>query len=111
KVAVTLIKRGRQRVAAFPDQLSFTAGPGSPLPSRLVRLRDRQNQPVRVERIEAEDPAVTASWAPGPGTMATLKITVDRKRLGGEPWQSAVHVHLGKPVRETVTIPVTVRSR
>jgi hypothetical protein len=110
KVAVTLIKRSRQRVAAFPDQLSFTAATGGPLPSRLVRLRDRRDQPMRVERIDADDPAVTASWAPGPGTMATLKITVDRKRLGADPWQGAVHVHLGKPASETITIPVIVRS-
>jgi hypothetical protein len=108
KVPVTVIKRLRQRVAALPNRVTLNAVPRSPLPSQLIRLRDQQNEAVTVESMVTDDPALTCSWAPGPGTAATLKITVDHKHLTGDPWQSAVHVHIRGPVRDIVTIPVEV---
>jgi hypothetical protein len=110
RMPVTVIKRPRQRVAALPDQAALTGGPAAPLPSQLIRLRDRQDQPVRVERIVADHPAIATSWAAGPGTMATLRISVDHRRLERTPWESAVHVHLSGPVAQTLTIPVSVRG-
>jgi riboflavin biosynthesis pyrimidine reductase len=56
----------------------------------------------------ADSPAITCRWAPGPETMATVKILVDSRLLSDGALRSAIHVHVGKPVRETVTIPVEV---
>jgi hypothetical protein len=107
-IPVTVVKRSCQRLAALPERVTLAAAPGKPLPSQLVRLRDARGQVVEVGRIIADHPAVRCHWAKGPGPMATLKISVDHKRLSNGRLQSAVHVHISKPVRETVTIPVVV---
>jgi hypothetical protein len=110
RLPVTIIKNPRQQVAALPNLLVLTAAPDTPLPSQLVRLRDRTNRPVHVDRIVADSPAITTRWAPGPDTMATLKVMVDQKQLNHASLRSAVHVYISKPVRETVTIGVEVVS-
>jgi hypothetical protein len=109
-IPVTVVKGPRQRLAALPDQVKLTAAPGAPLPSQMIRLRDSNNETVEVERVVADHPAITYRWAPGPSTMATLKILVDHRRITGGRLNSAVHVHLRKPVRETVTISVVVEG-
>jgi hypothetical protein len=108
RVPITIIKNARLRLAALPNQVSLTADPGAPLPAQLVRLRDRDNQEVIIDRIDTDSFAITCRWAPGPDTMATLKIMVDRQLVKNGTLQSAVHVHVSKPVQETVTIPVLV---
>src|SRR5262249_44711742 len=109
-IPVTIIKNTSQRVAALPKQVVLTAMPPMPLPSQLLRLRDRANQAVHVERIIADSPAITCRWAPGPDTMATLKTSVDSKQSTHASLKSEIHVYVRKPVVETVTIPVLVRS-
>jgi hypothetical protein len=105
-VPVTIVKRSRQRLSAAPREVTLTAAPGQPLPARIVQLRDPQDQPVLIEAVTADDPAVTCRWAPGPGNAATLRIQVDRARLHGETFQSAVHVRTRSPQGESITIPV-----
>jgi hypothetical protein len=105
---VTIIKNPGQRVAALPDRVMLTAIPGTPLPAQLVRLRDRANQAIEVEQIVADDPAITCRWAPGPDTMATMKILVDHNQLHEGGLQTAIHVHIRKPAKEVVTLPVQV---
>jgi hypothetical protein len=106
KVPVTVVKRARPRVTAAPAAVTLEAAAGQPLPARLVRLRDSQNQSVVVERITCDDPAVACQWAPGPDTEATLKVRVDRTRLSDPGLDTRVRVHLRQPVRETLVIPV-----
>jgi hypothetical protein len=106
RVPITIMKRQPQRLAALPNQVTWTAAPDSPLPAQLVRVRDRDNQAVLIDRIVADNPAITCRWAPGPETMATVKILVDSRLLSGGAMRSAIHVHVGKPVREVLTIPV-----
>jgi hypothetical protein len=108
KVLVTVNKRPRERVAAFPEKVTLTAAPIAPLPSQIVRLRDQDGHPVVVEQIKPDSPAITCRWAPGPDTMATLRITVDGQQVGTAGLTSAVHVHLRKPMQTTLTIPVIV---
>jgi hypothetical protein len=110
RIPVTIVKNTSQRVAALPKQVLLTAIAYTPLPAQLLRLRDRANKAVHVERIVADHPAITCRWAPGPDTMATLKITVDSKQLSHGSLKSAIHVYVTKPVVETVTIPVEVVS-
>ncbi|HXG13058.1 MAG TPA: DUF1573 domain-containing protein [Gemmataceae bacterium] len=107
KVPVTVVKRSRPRVTAVPAAVELTAA----VPSCRVRLRDSQNQAVVVERITADDPAIACQWAPGPDTEATLKVRVDCARLSGGNLRSAIRVHLSRPVRETVVIPVRVDNQ
>ena len=105
KVPITVVKRGRQRVAAAPAQVTIEGDRNEPLPARLVRLSAADDNAVVVERIESDSPALRCSWASGPGTAATVKIQVDQTHLTGD-LNTAIHVHVSKPAVETVTIPV-----
>jgi hypothetical protein len=109
-VTVTVIKRPRQRVQAFPGELTWARAGTSALPSQIVRLRDGDDAPVVVDHIVPDHPALSCRWAPGPGAMATLRITVASHQLSAGNLQSAVHVHVSKPFQEILTIPVTVRD-
>jgi hypothetical protein len=108
KVRVTVIKHLRQRLAAFPARVVLTATSGAALPSQLVRVRDSAGQVVAIENVTADDPAISCRWAEGPGGMATVKISVDQQQLHADRLESAVHVQVRAPVRETLTIPVCV---
>lgn len=103
RVPVTIVRRSRPRVSASPQEV--TLPPGSPaLSSHLIRLRDRQDQPVLVEAISVDDPAVTCTWAPGPETQATLRVRVDGARLASD--RTLLRLQLSQPVQETVIIPI-----
>jgi hypothetical protein len=110
-VLVTVVKRPRQRLTALPERVTLFCAERLTEVSQLVRLRDRDNGRVVIERVDADSPAVSCRWAPGPDTMGTLKITVDARGLRDGRLDSAVHVHFRGPARETLTIPVEVRSR
>ena len=106
KVPITIVKRSRQRVTATPQEVTLTAAPGQPLPSRIVLLRDRDDQPVIVERITADDPAVVCKSAQGPNNMTTLRIQVNRSAIQGTGLDSVIRVEIKQPAQETLTIPV-----
>jgi hypothetical protein len=106
-VPVTVVKRSNQRLAALPGQVILHGVPGLALPAQLVRVRDRQDEPVVVARVVADDPALVCHWAAGPDHLATVKIQVDATRLGGRRLDSAIHIETISPVRETLTLPVT----
>jgi hypothetical protein len=108
KVTATITKRARQRLSAAPAEVTLSAAPGQPLPSRIVLLRDVQDQAVVVEQITCDDPVLTCRWAKGPNTMATLRIQVDDAKLGSRQLRSAVHIHVVQPLEQTITIPVSV---
>jgi hypothetical protein len=107
RVPLTVVKRGRRRLSASPDPVTLVAAAGQELPSRVVLVRDADDQPVVVERVEADEPAVTCRWAQGPNHLATVKVHVDRSRLTGRTLQTAIHIHISKPEGETLTVPVT----
>jgi hypothetical protein len=107
KVPVTVVKRSRQRLSATPGQVSLTAPAGGAIPSRIVLLRDRDDQAVEVQRVVAADPAVRCKWSKGPNNMATLKISVDRAALAGRTQlRTAVRVEVAGPAAEAIMIPV-----
>jgi hypothetical protein len=106
RVPVTLIRHSQQRVAATPAEVTLTGSPGQPLPSRIVLLRDSNDQPVLIDHIMIDDPAVTCRWAKGPGTLATLRVQIDAKRIQGGTLQSVIHVLTKTPLAQTITVPV-----
>src|SRR5262249_37754890 len=78
---------------------------GQPLPSRIVLIRDAENQPVIIEQISADEPAISCRWAAGPETMATVRIMVDRSRLRDGRTKGTLTVQTSPPVRQALTIP------
>jgi hypothetical protein len=107
KVPLTIVKHLRQRLSAAPAEVGLQAAPGQPLPSRIVLLRDRDNQPVVVSDVQADSPAVTCQWARGPDNMATVKIHVDGAQLPAGSLRTTVHVRVSAPVPEVIDIPVS----
>jgi hypothetical protein len=93
-------------VLAIPNQVELRAEPGHSLPATLIRLRGRGDQAVKVDKVTADNPAITCTWAAGPDKQATLRIQVQPT----ESLESAVHVRLLEPSGETVDIPVHVRA-
>jgi hypothetical protein len=108
RVPITVVKRSRQRLSATPSTVTLTAPPGQAVPSRMILVRDRDDQSVAIERVVADDPALVCQWAEGASNPTSVKIGVERSRLNGS-LDSAIHMHICKPVREILTIPVSVR--
>jgi hypothetical protein len=101
KVPVTVVKRGRQRLTASPEQVTLHAA------SCLVLLRDGDNAPVVIDGVESDDPALVCQWARGANRLATVRIGVRREAVTRGEAHGLVRVHVSKPVAETLTIPVT----
>jgi hypothetical protein len=108
QVPVTIVREEAHAILASPGQILLEIQPGQPLPPCLVRLRAAG--PVQIEKVIAEHPAVTCRWAPGPENQATLRIQIDRSLLAGANLESVIRVRVISPMRELVTIPVTVRT-
>jgi hypothetical protein len=108
KVPVTIVKRPRQRLWATPGQVELLAPRGQPVPSRIVLIRDNENQEVVVDAVVSNNPAVKCQWAKGPGNMATLKISASRRDVSQQGLQVSVQVDVRKPVKQTLTIPVRI---
>jgi hypothetical protein len=111
RVPVTVIKHAQQRIAATPGQVELIAPAGQPFPSRIILVRDNQDQIIHIDQVLANDSTIHCQWAQGPGTMATVKIHADRAHLAGESFRTAIHIRIDQPVRETLTIPVTCTVR
>jgi Protein of unknown function (DUF1573) len=109
RVPVTIVSHARQRVIAVPEEVQLSASPGGSS-SRLVRLRDTQDEKVIIDRISVGDSALVCTWAEGPGTQATVKIRIDQKKLLDTTLDSGVNIHLRSPVPLVVIIPVRTAS-
>jgi hypothetical protein len=108
KVPVTVVKKSRQRLSAVPNQLTLRAAAAArSVPSWVVLVRDSSNEPVVVEGVESSDSAFVCHWAAGPNNLATIRISVRREAITNGEAHGVVRVRVSKPVRETVTIPVT----
>jgi hypothetical protein len=110
RAPVGVEKRPRRRVQASPEEVEVTAAPGQPV-SRIVLLRGPDDEPVEVAGAECDGPAVRCTWAAGPGSLATLRLTLDPARLSGPEWRGQVRVRLARPAGQTVTVPVTCAVR
>jgi hypothetical protein len=111
RVPVTIVKQGRTRLAATPDQVTIQAPRGQSVSSKIILIRDSQNQQVEIENITSDDPAITCRWAKGPGAMVTVKIQVDHRKQSTETLETTVRVETHEPTRQTLTIPVTCTLR
>jgi hypothetical protein len=111
RVPVSVVKRSRQSVTAMPSQVELIVPRGQAAPSRVVLLRGGDGgEEVKVERVEADNPALHCRWAAGPGKMATLRVSVDHTQVK-DTLSSAVRIYVSKPTAVVVTIPVTCRTR
>ena len=75
-----------------------------------MRVWNAADLPVDVVRVFADHPAVVCTWAAGPGNQATVKVQVDRALRAERALETAVHIEVRAPVRETLTIPVMIEA-
>jgi hypothetical protein len=109
-VRVLLIKEEHNKITVSPTLVSIRALEGRPLPSRILAIRTSGDEPVEVEGVTTDDPAIQCTWAPGPDNNATLKVTVDRQRFKGDHLFGKVQIKLRRPTMQTLTVPVECLS-
>jgi hypothetical protein len=110
RVPFTVVKQSAGTVQASPPSVDVFKGKDGAVPSRLVYLHARGDQPVRVQNVLAMHPALKATWANGPGERVTLRVVVDGDRVGPEGLSTEVVVEVVGPTRQSIRIPVEVRS-
>lgn len=102
-VPVKIEKRPRVRVRAVPEEMSIQRVNGSPI-SRVVLLRPIDGQAIEVAKLECPEPGISAEWTDGPGTMVSIKVSIQpTTRRDGE---TTLTVQLSKPGVQTLKIPV-----
>lgn len=106
RVPVTVVRRSRQRLSVTPSAVRLEAASGQPVPSQVVLMRDSEDQPVVVERVESDDPAIVCQWAAGPNRLAAVRVRVERSRMQGNSLSGEVRIHVSQPVPAVVTVPV-----
>lgn len=111
RVPLTVVKRSPRTVRAVPEEVILAGALGQPLPARIVLLGTPEGQEVGIEKVEADHPAVSCRWAPGPGPRATLRIHVDHQQIHAEGLNAQVRVHLRQPASTTLVIPVRCQVR
>ena len=109
KVPVTVVKRSRQRVTALPDSVSLIARAGEPIPSRLILVRDSNNEPVVIDKAVADNPAIRCTWSQGAHAPATVKVHFDRARIADGELRGSVLIQITQPTPQVLTIPVSCR--
>jgi hypothetical protein len=105
RLPVTVQKRSRSGVRAIPAEVTWGGVGSGPLPSRLLRLTGADDAPVQIETVEADHPALSCTWARGPGNAATLKVQADRTKMDGDVLRTTLRVRLAGGA-EALTIPV-----
>lgn len=111
RIPISIVKRDKQRYSAVPSSVSVVASKSQPVVTRLLTIRDNQGQPVTIQRVVADDPAITCQWSPGTNAVATVKISVDASRIQGGSLNSRVQVFLDQTSKEGFVIPVTCDVR
>jgi hypothetical protein len=109
KVAVTAVRRGRQRYSAFPPEVNLLAATGETTVQRMVTIRDQQGQPVVIEKVTADDAAVICDWSKGPNSVGTVKVTVDCTKVKTLTLDSKAHVQFANG--EKLTLPVRCEGK
>lgn len=99
-------KAAASGIQASPASVTLRFAKGQSTASSLIRLRDAKDGEVVVDKAESDHPAIACKWAAGPGTMTTLRVTVDldQAKAAGV---AVVSVRLKSPTAETVLIPVS----
>lgn len=109
-VPVTVVKELRRRVTAIPEAVTWSLQPGQDPAPVMVRLRGRTGEAIEIDKVQADDPAISCRWAAGDGSWATVRIQVDQTRLTADKLSSQVRIWLRRPADECLVIPVVLEK-
>jgi hypothetical protein len=104
RIPVTAVRTDKKRFEVSPGQLTLDFKAGSPDCSAMVLIRDYEGQPVEIEQVEPDDPALTGTFAAGARPTAYVRLSVTAGQTPAR-W-STLRVYLKQPVEQTVTVPV-----
>ena len=99
-------KNAATGVQAVPGSVTLRFAKEQTIASSLLRLRHADDKEVIVEKAESDHPAIACRWAAGPGSMTTLRVTVDLMKANAAG-VAVVTVRLKGPEPETIHIPVS----
>ncbi len=105
-VPIRISRRAKGEIVTTPDQMIFRIAKEQNASSGLIRLRDPDDNPVTIEKMEADSPSIQCKWASGPGSMVTVRVGVDltKERKSGS---GRLTIHLRDPKPQVVVIPVS----
>jgi len=108
RVPITIDRAGPGQARATPERLDLRLARDQKTASGIVRLRDPEDRPIIVDRIEADHPVLQTKAVSGPGNQATLRLGVELPAdgLGGS---ATVRVFLREPQAQMIVIPVSWR--
>lgn len=106
RLPVTVVKRSHYRLSATPAQAVMELRGGQQTASRLVLIRDEQQQPIVINRAVADHPALSCRWSEEPGSTGSVRITLDRTKLTEQTLDANVRIYVTKPDPYLLTIPV-----
>jgi hypothetical protein len=106
RIPVTVIKRAKQRLTATPNPVILEVPRGQASATRLILVREADDQPVEIDRVESDDSALICQWSKGENTPGAVRVRIDPKNVPEGGLRSAVHIHVSKPVETTLTVPV-----
>ncbi len=104
RISITAVRTDKKRFEVAPGQLTLEANSTSSNASATALIRDYEGQPIEIEQVEAEDPALAATFAPGSRSTASVRVIVNAGQAPAR-W-STLRVYVKQPVAQTVTIPV-----
>jgi hypothetical protein len=107
RLPVTVVRQARRRLTAVPAEVTVRAGPGQPVPSQLIRVRDARGEPVVIEAVTADDPVVSCRWAGGDDGTATVRVQFDGARLSGAGLRCRLQIRVSMPAPQTLTVPLS----
>jgi Protein of unknown function (DUF1573) len=107
RIPLRIVKKApASGVQSVPGSVTLRFAKDQPTATSLVRLKDADDGAVAIDKAESDHPAIACKWAPGPGTMATLRVTVDLEKAKGAG-VAVVTVRIKGPTPETILIPVS----
>jgi hypothetical protein len=101
RVPVTVAKRAKKRLSAIPDPVHLEG-----MASRLIVIRDSDDQAIVIDHVDADSAALVCQWSKGEGKAVTIRVRFDPKQGEKGKLDSAIHVHISKPIPTILTIPV-----
>ena len=108
RVTVNGERRDPRRYQLEPAEVALTVTPGKLVPTAIVLLRERDGQPVEIDRVESDDPALQCRFAEGANPTASIRIDVAPDRTPAR--SSNLTIHVRTPVPQKVVVRVGVHE-
>jgi hypothetical protein len=104
RISITAVRTDKKRFIVSPGQMTLEFEPGKSASSPIVLIRDSEGQPVEIDQVEAEDPALKAEFTQGPRPTVTVRLNLAEGQTPAR-W-STLRVYMKQPIVQTVSVPV-----